>query len=135
MCLNLQESAIFIADTHYNEKNQILESFLQDIKSAKIKTSQLILMGDIFDFLTYQTKYFIRKNKEVIDLINELALSIEIVYLEGNHDYNIQKIFPNIKVYTRAQQPISAKYKDKTIQSIKSYCVKCIKIVSLKRRI
>lgn len=116
MCLNLQESAIFIADTHYNEKNQILESFLQDIKSAKIKTSQLILMGDIFDFLTYQTKYFIRKNKIVIDLINELALSIEIVYLEGNHDYNIQKIFPNIKVYKRAQQPISAKYKDKTIQ-------------------
>ncbi|NQY20725.1 MAG: UDP-2,3-diacylglucosamine diphosphatase [Campylobacteraceae bacterium] len=116
MCLNLQESAIFIADTHYNEKNQILESFLIDIKSGKIKTSQLILMGDIFDFLTFQTKYFIKKNKGVIELINELALSIEITYLEGNHDYNIQKIFPNIRIYTRAQQPIDAKYKDKTIQ-------------------
>lgn len=115
MFLNLQENAIFIADSHYNLKNTQFSSFLLKIESKEIETSQLILMGDNFDFLSGESKYFIRQNKSVIELLNKLSKSIEIVYLEGNHDYNLQKLFPNIKVIKRENQPLFGKYKDKTI--------------------
>jgi UDP-2,3-diacylglucosamine hydrolase len=115
MFLNIQENAIFVADSHYNLKNTQFLNFLQDLESKKIETDQLILMGDNFDFLSGESKYFIKQNKIVIELLNKLSNSIEMVYLEGNHDYNLQKIFPNIKVIKRENQPFFAKYKDKSI--------------------
>ena len=115
MFLNIQENAIFVADSHYNLKNTQFLTFLQNLEGGKIKTNQLILMGDNFDFLSAESKYFIRQNKTVIELLNKLSNSIEIVYLEGNHDYNLQKIFPNIQVVKRKNQPFFGKYKNKTI--------------------
>ena len=115
MYLNIQENAIFVADSHYNLKNQQFLYFLEKLKNKEIETKQLILMGDNFDFLSGESKYFIKQNKTAIDLLNKLSNSIEIVYLEGNHDYNLQKIFPNIKVVKRENQPLLVKYKDKTI--------------------
>jgi len=116
MSLNLYDDCIFIADSHYNEKNTVLLSFLKHIKDKKLETKQLVLMGDMFDFLTYQTKYFIKKNQEVISLLNDLSKTIEIVYFEGNHDYNIAKVFPLIKVYTRQEQPVLVKYDNTSLQ-------------------
>ena len=115
MFLNIQDNAIFVADSHYNLKNTQFLTFLQKLDSSEIETSQLILMGDNFDFLSGESKYFIKQNKTVIELLNKLSNSIEMVYLEGNHDYNLQKIFPNINVIKRKNQPFFAKYKDKTI--------------------
>jgi len=115
MFLNIQENAVFVADSHYNLKNQQFLYFLQKLENEDIKTNQVILMGDNFDFLSGESKYFIKKNKTAIELLNKLSFNIEMVYLEGNHDYNLQKIFPNIKVIKREEQPLFAKYKDKTI--------------------
>jgi len=115
MSLNLIDDCIFIADTHFNEKNTVLYTFLLELKEKKLLCKQLILMGDMFDFLTFETKYFIRKNQKVIDLLNDLSKEIEIIYFEGNHDYNIKKIFPLIKVYERKEQPVLAKYQNKSI--------------------
>jgi UDP-2,3-diacylglucosamine hydrolase len=132
MFLNIQENAIFIADTHYNENRVEFLSFLLKVKTQEIKTTQLFLMGDMFDFLCSQGDFFVNKNIEVINLLNELSKSIEIVYLEGNHDYNLKKLFPNIKVYKREKQPILAKLNDKNVslshgdifvnQSYDAYC-------------
>lgn len=115
MFLNLQDNAIFVADSHYNLKNQEFLIFLEQIASKKIECSQLILMGDNFDFLSGESKYFIKQNESLIKLLNKLSSSIEIVYLEGNHDYNLQILFPDIKVLKREKQPLFGKYKDKTI--------------------
>jgi len=115
MFLNIQENAIFVADSHYNLKNEQFLTFLKSLENNRIETKQLILMGDNFDFLSAESKYFIKQNKTAIELLNKLATSMEIVYLEGNHDYNLQKIFPNIKVIKREKQPLFAKYKDKSI--------------------
>lgn len=112
---NIKNNSIFVADSHFNEKNQQFLIFLEKIKSKKINTSQLFLMGDMFDFISCESKYFILKNKKVINLLNELSKTIEIVYLEGNHDYNLQKLFPNINVIKRENQPFLTKYKDETI--------------------
>ncbi len=115
MSLNIKEGAIFIADAHLNRKNLELIEFLNKVSSKKIQTTQLILMGDIFDFLCADAKYFIHINQGVINTLNSLSKEIEIIYLEGNHDYNLQDLFPNIKVVPRKKQPLILKYEDKTV--------------------
>lgn len=115
MYLNLEKGAIFVADSHYNEKNVEFLIFLKKLKNREITTTQLFLMGDMFDFISGESRYFIKKSKELIDIINELSNQIEIIYLEGNHDYNLQELFPNVKVFKRENQPIFGKFEDKTI--------------------
>lgn len=115
MCLSIKSGAIFVADSHYNEKNQQFLSFLEKLKSKEIKTSQLFLMGDMFDFISGESKYFVKRNQELIDIINDLSQTIEIIYLEGNHDYNMQSLFSKVKVYKREVQPIEVSYEGESI--------------------
>ncbi len=115
MCLNIEKGAIFVADSHYNEKKPEFLIFLKKLKNKEITTTQLFLMGDMFDFISSESEYFIKRNQELLDIINELSNSMQIVYLEGNHDYNMKKLFSNVLVFTREQQPLCAKYKDKSV--------------------
>ena len=98
MNLNIKEGAIFVADSHFNQKNIEFLQFLNKLEKEEIKTSQLFLMGDIIDFISSECKYFIKQNHEIIDILNNLSKKIEIIYLEGNHDYNLQELFSNIKI-------------------------------------
>lgn len=116
MCLNIKKGSIFVADSHYNEKNQEFLIFLEKLLSKEIETEQLFLMGDMFDFISGESIYFIQRNRELIDIINKLSQDIEIIYLEGNHDYNMQVLFPKVKVYKREQQPVSAKFENKSVE-------------------
>ncbi len=115
MYLNIKESAIFIADSHYNSNRTILKNVLEEIQTEKIQTSQLFLMGDIFDFLSDDITYFQKENQNIIDLINKLSKTIEIIYLEGNHDFNLSDTFPNILVISRQFQPLICTYQKKKI--------------------
>lgn len=109
MYLSIQNEAIFVADSHYNEKNKEFLLFLKKIESKEILCSQLFLMGDMIDFISGESRYFIKQNYQVIELLNKLSKNIQIVYLEGNHDYNLKSIFPNINVIKRENQPLLAK--------------------------
>ena len=115
MSLNIEENAIFIADSHFNENQPELLIFLEKLQLNEIKTTQLFLLGDMFDFISGECSYFIKQNQEIIDLLNDLSQKIDIIYLEGNHDYNLKKLFPSIKVFSRDEQPVSAKYADKRV--------------------
>ena len=112
---SISEKAIFIADSHFNEKRAQLLIFLKKLKSKEIETEQLFLMGDMFDFISGESKYFIKRNSKVISLLNEISLNIEIIYLEGNHDYNLKELFPNIKIYKRENQPIFMTYQNQSV--------------------
>lgn len=106
--MDLNNNAIFIADSHYNSSRKTLYNLLIYIdKEEDIK--QLFLMGDIFDFLSYEIEYFKKVNKDIIELINLMSNSIDIIYFEGNHDFNLKKIFPNITVISRDLQPLYIK--------------------------
>lgn len=111
MFLNIKDDAVFVADSHFNEKNTQLLTFLKKLDCGEIKATQLFLMGDMFDFISGESKYFINRNKQLIDLINKLSNEIEVVYLEGNHDYNMANLFPNILVVKREKQPLRVNYK------------------------
>ena len=115
MYLSIKQDAIFLADSHFNEKNRELLTFLQKVETKEIISSQLFLMGDMIDFISGESRYFIQQNIEVINLLNKLSNEIEIIYLEGNHDYNLKFIFPNIQVIKRENQPLFAKFQEKTV--------------------
>ena len=115
MYLSIKQDSIFVADSHYNQKNKQFLFFLKQIENKKIKTTQLFLMGDMIDFISGESRYFIKQNSEVIELLNKLSNEIEIIYLEGNHDYNLKTLFPSIQVIKRENQPLLAKLNDKTV--------------------
>ncbi|WP_257936234.1 UDP-2,3-diacylglucosamine hydrolase [Campylobacter lari] len=111
----IKENAIFIADAHENENRHGFWEFLQALKDKKIQTPQLFLMGDIFDLLIYEVKATHGFAKAYIDLLEELADEIEIIYLEGNHDFNLAKFFKKVKVFSIKQQPLLCEFQDKTL--------------------
>ncbi|KIM06225.1 MAG: hypothetical protein KU38_13540 [Sulfurovum sp. FS08-3] len=98
----IKEGAIFIADSHYPHHG---EAIIELLTSLPPNTPQLFLMGDIFDILFAHAPFLIEYNQKLIDLINALSDSIEIFYFEGNHDFNLQALFPKVTVYTLKQQP------------------------------
>lgn len=111
----IKDGAIFIADAHYNRKRETLLDLLEKINLEKKEIPQLFLMGDIFDFLCGQISYFQEINQKIINLINEISHSIEIIYFEGNHDFNLIEIFPKIAIIPREQQPIHIQKTNKVI--------------------
>ncbi|CAA6824145.1 MAG: FIG022708: hypothetical protein [uncultured Sulfurovum sp.] len=113
--LEIKENALFIADAHYPHHGKEFLTFLQEIQTKKIKTTQLFLMGDIFDLLFGHNKYIQTFLKEAITLLQELSQSLEILYLEGNHDFCLKEIFPYIKIYKREQQPIHYQLNNKNV--------------------
>lgn len=104
--VEIQEKAIFIADSHYPHHGDSFLRTLQKIDTEEIKTKQLFLMGDNFDLLFGHNDYIQTFSSEAIALLRKLSKKIEIHYFEGNHDFCLQAIFPHIKVYTRENQPV-----------------------------
>jgi len=113
--LTLQEGAILIADAHYSARSPQFLSFLKDIKNKKIQTKQLIFMGDMFELLFGTIKQTIKDNSEEVELINEISLEIEVIYFEGNHDFNIKKVFPHVEIFSLKSQPQKFNFKNQTI--------------------
>lgn len=115
MPIEIRERAIFIADAHYPHHGETLLDILNKIENKTIKTTQLFLMGDIFDLLFGYNSYIKTFSQKAIDTINRLSKEIEIIYIEGNHDFCLKEIFSNVKVYKREEQPIKFKLNNKII--------------------
>ncbi len=113
--LEIRHKALLIADAHYPHHGNELVEILEKIKHAKIVTDQIFLMGDIFDLLFGHNRYIQSFSKKAIGLLEELSTEIEIHYLEGNHDFCLDGIFPDMKVYGRSDQPIRAKLGRKSV--------------------
>ncbi len=109
MSKEIKENAIFIADAHYPNHGDEFLNILKDLESEKLKTAQLFLMGDIFDLLFGYNDYIQTFSKEGIELLQKLSKTLEIHYLEGNHDFCLKELFPHITVYSREEQPIKFK--------------------------
>jgi len=114
--LRLHEGAIFLSDAHYSFKHKELLAFLKALRAQKIQTPQLILMGDIFDLLFGDIPKTVERNQEAVDLINALSDNIEIIYLEGNHDFNLSSIFPGVTLFPIQQQPLVCRYKEQRVR-------------------
>ena len=113
--IELLAGACIISDAHYSNLRPELLLFIKEIESGKIKVTQLLLMGDIFDTLFGEVSFTHDLNSELIDSLNLISQNIELIYLEGNHDFNLQNIFPKAKVYSLTNQPLICSYNNKKI--------------------
>ncbi len=113
--VTIEEGAIFVADAHYPHHGNALPRLLDSIESGRVVTTQLFLMGDIFDLLIGGLEYSYILNQTIIDTINRLSNFIDIHYIEGNHDFNLHSIFPNVIIYPRASQPLFMSYNGKRV--------------------
>ena len=112
----IREGAFFIADAHYPHHGDSFLTLLKDLESKKLKTPQLFLMGDIFDLLFGYNHYIQTFSTEAIKRLQQLSETMEIHYLEGNHDFCLKEIFPKIKVYSREEQPVTFKLNNQIVQ-------------------
>ncbi|MEO1938460.1 MAG: UDP-2,3-diacylglucosamine diphosphatase [Sulfurimonas sp.] len=113
--LELREGAILISDAHYSLKKPQLFSLLEDIYTQKIQAPQLIFMGDVFDALFGSIDYTYEENQKMIDLIEKIAQKIEVIYFEGNHDFNLKRVFKTPFIIPIAKQPFLMHFKDKRV--------------------
>jgi UDP-2,3-diacylglucosamine hydrolase len=111
----IKENALFIADAHYPNHGDDFLIILKALEKKSIETPQLFLMGDIFDLLFGHNEYIKTFSKEGIELLQKLSKKIEIFYIEGNHDFCLQEIFPNIKIYKREEQPAKFRLNNQNI--------------------
>lgn len=111
----LQEGAYIVSDAHYSQSRPEFLSFLKAIADGRENPTQLILMGDIFDALFGLIPQTYEYNKEAIALLKAIAQKIEVIYLEGNHDFNLSCIFDTIKIFPIAAQPLLCAYQGKRI--------------------
>ena len=111
----LKSGAILIADAHCAPWRTSFIDFLHALESGTITTPQLILMGDVLDMLYGPIPRTYDYNTEAINSLNRLSQTLEIIYLEGNHDFLIAELFPSIHVVRRENQPLYLEYEKQTI--------------------
>jgi len=113
--IEIKENALLVADSHYPHHGDAFLDLLQKLDSEEIKTPQLFLMGDNFDLLFGHNDYIQTFSSEAITLLQKLSQKLEIHYFEGNHDFCLQELFPEIKVYSREEQPVIFSLKEKKV--------------------
>jgi len=111
----IKEGAFVVSDAHYSHDRPQLLWLIKEIHAKKLQPTQLILMGDIFDALFGSINYTYQHNLEMMQLLEDIADRVEVIYLEGNHDFNLRKVFKNIKIYPMSVQPILCTFKDKKV--------------------
>ncbi len=113
--VEIKQGAFIISDAHFSPNRLELFSLIEEIYFEKLQPTQLILMGDVFDALFGSIEYTYVNNQKMIDMLNVIATEIEVIYLEGNHDFNLKAVFLNMKIFTIAEQPVECKYQGKKV--------------------
>ncbi len=79
--------ALVISDTHLGSDNcraKALVQFLEDVHSGERPTRRLILNGDVFDSIDFRRLK--KQHWKVLSLLRKLSDTVEIVWINGNHD-------------------------------------------------
>ena len=111
----LQDGAILVADSHCASWRTPFIDFLNALECGDIQTTQLVLMGDNFDLLFGPVAQTLRENGDSIELLNRLSQKMEIIYLEGNHDFRLTALFPDIHVVGRSHQPLILNFQQQRV--------------------
>ncbi len=113
--IEIKENSLFIADSHYPHHGDSFLKLLQKLENEEVKSSQLFLMGDNFDLLFGHSDYIKTFSSEAVTLLQRVSKKLEIHYFEGNHDFCLKELFPDVKVYSREEQPIMFTLGDKKV--------------------
>lgn len=117
--LEIKNDAIFIADSHTQTSSQnrrdSLILALQRMCDSNAIPSQIFLLGDISNILVGNVNSSVKSNKALIDAIDSLSKRAQIIYFEGNHDFNLGGILPSVRKIPRKNQPLLAKFGKKRV--------------------
>lgn len=99
--------ALLISDAHYTptRRPQLLELF-RAIDRGAVTPPQLLLMGDMFDLLFGQIRATHVINAIALDVLRRICRRIPVLYLEGNHDFNLRRLIPDATVVPLCEQPL-----------------------------
>lgn len=89
---------VFLADAHIaglGDPNQrLLAEFLDSLSSSKNPPDKVVFLGDIFDFWMGFNEVVAREYSTLLKAFVGLHKEgIDIIYLEGNHDYSMGAFF------------------------------------------
>ena len=87
---------VFISDIHLDSSNEsrffIFTELLKSLQSDG--TTDLFLVGDIFDFWMGSKNVFKERYKPIVDSIQgAIASGINVYYFQGNHDVDLKKFW------------------------------------------
>ena len=85
----------FFSDIHIeNSSDWKFDKFVKVLDNISEDAENVILLGDIFDFWVGHNKYFVEKFNPIINQFSKMVnRGIKFYYVEGNHDFNLQKFF------------------------------------------
>lgn len=100
--------ALLVSDAHYapSRRPELLELF-DAIEGGALSAPQLLLMGDIFDLLFGQIGATHAINASALEALRRISRRIPVLYLEGNHDFNLRRLFPDATVIPLGEQPLT----------------------------
>lgn len=78
--------AIVISDIHlgaHNCQSNLIYSFMEKIESKEVKTSRLIIAGDLFDSFNSRLN---KQEWKILGLFRKLTKDLELIWVKGNHD-------------------------------------------------
>lgn len=87
----LMDNAVLVADAHADFNRREFLDFLRKIYNGEIVASQLIMLGDMFDFYAPQCDFSARFAAPYLNLIAQISKKIPVFYIEGNHDFCLKK--------------------------------------------
>lgn len=88
----------FISDLHIKTiGDEPYNHYLMFINSKKVQSCEkIVLLGDIFDFLIGEHKYFTIHYKFFFESIrDQLDRGQKVIFIEGNHDFHFESIITN----------------------------------------
>lgn len=112
-----------ISDLHIKQKgdfpSQLLERF---IGSEEVKgVNQVYFLGDIFDFMVGGHVEYLEKYDFFFDIIEGLIKSGKhVYYLEGNHDFHLDRIMQNFAQNLGSNQTLFTHSKESIFQNYNS---------------
>jgi UDP-2,3-diacylglucosamine hydrolase len=101
--------ALLISDAHYGAKRPELLALLRAVDDGTLAVPQLILLGDIFDLLFGQIPVTHAMNADAVALLQRISCRLPVLYLEGNHDYNLASLFPDAVTVPLSRQPYACR--------------------------
>ena len=88
------KSILFLGDAHLRDDDPELESFLQFLREAPSRALALYLMGDLFDLWVGSPAFLTECHHRVLEALRRLrAAGVDLVYVEGNRDYRLGRLF------------------------------------------
>ena len=84
-------SAIFVSDIHlfcgYKDKERE-DSFLRFLDDISLKTDNIYILGDLFDFYYEYSKVILKESFKVFDKLYQISSKgKQVFFMGGNHDY------------------------------------------------